>query len=104
MSDVIVYKNRTNVVQVDLGSDISADDFTSEIRQKALVGSPLVATWVVAFLTDGTDGKLVLTLDNSELQDVGVKVGYMDIKRTSGGEPYQVFSPIKVVFQETVTE
>jgi hypothetical protein len=104
MADIVVYKNRTNVISVSLGSDVSGDTFESEIREKALVGSPLIATWDVAFLTDGADGELVLTLDDSAVVDVTVKQGYMDIKRTSGGEPYEVFAPIKVLFKETVTE
>lgn len=103
MDDIVVYKNRTNVLSVSLGSDVSADTFTSEIREKVGVASPLIATWDVAFLTDGTDGELVLTLDDSELVAVTQKAGYMDIKRTSGGEPYEVFPPIKVKLVEVVT-
>ena len=103
MDDIVVYKNRTNVLSVSLGSDISADTFASEIREKAGVASPLIATWDVAFLTDGTDGELVLTIDDSALTAVTQKAGYMDIKRTTGGEPFQVFDPIKVKFVEVVT-
>ncbi len=101
---VLVYKNRTNVLRVSLGIDVSADTFESEIRQKSTVTSTLVATWAVSFLTDGEDGELVLTLDDSELEDVEVKSGYMDIKRVTGGEPLPVFPPIKVSFIDTVTE
>lgn len=103
MADIVVYKNRTNVISVSLGSDVSGDTFASEIREKEVVGSTLIAAWGVAFLTDGTDGELVLTLDNSALSAVAVKQGYMDIKRTSGGEPYEVFPPVKVLFKETIT-
>lgn len=104
MADIVVYKNRTNRLSVSLGTDVSGDSFESEIREKALVASPLIATWDVAFLTDGVDGELVLTLDDSELSAVTQKAGYMDIKRVSGGEPYQVFAPVKVVFKNVVTE
>ena len=103
MSDIIVYKNRTNVISVSLGANVSADTFQSEIREKALVTAPLIAAWTVAFATNGVDGELILTLDNSALAAVVVKTGYMDIKRISGGEPYAVFPPIKVVFKDTVT-
>lgn len=102
--DIVVFKNRTNVMSVSLGTDVSADTFASEIREKASVISPLIATWDVEFATDGTDGELVLTLDNSELEDVTAKSGYMDIKKISGGEPYAVFPPVKVKFQDVVTE
>lgn len=104
MSDILVYKNRRNVVSVSLGTDVSGDTFESEIREKATLDSTLIATWSVSFKTDGTDGELVLTLDDSELDEITVKRGYMDIKRISGGEPYQVFAPVKVVFKDTVTE
>jgi len=103
MAEIVVYKNRTNVISVSLGTDVSSDILTSEIREKELVGSPLIATWDVTFATDGTDGELILTMDDSELVAVTQKQGYMDIKRMSGGEPYEVFAPIKVLFKETVT-
>lgn len=103
MADVEIYKNRTNVVRLDLGIDVSGDTITSEIRAKVGVDSPLLGTWVVSFLTDGTDGKLILTIDDSQLTDISAKNGYMDVKRLSAGEPLQIFDPIKVVFKEVVT-
>lgn len=104
MSDIVVYKNRTNVISVSLGTDVSADTLESQIRERAYVTAPLIAEWVVSFLTDGTDGELLLTLDDSALVDVIVKTGYMDIKRVSNGEPYAIFPPVKVVFKDIVTE
>lgn len=104
MDDIVVYKKRTNVLSVSLGTDVSGDTFESEIREKASVTAPLIATWNVAFKTDGVDGELVLTLDDSEVSDVTQKSGYMDIKKISGGEPYAVFPPVKVKFQDVVTE
>lgn len=104
MSDVIVYKNRRNVISMSLGRDVSDDTFESQIREKARVDAPLIAEWVVSFATDGEDGELLLTLDDSDLSDITQKSGYMDLKRTSGGEPYQVFAPMKVLFKDTVTE
>ena len=104
MNNVVVYKNRTNVVSVGLGIDVSADVITSEIREKANTDSPLIASWVVDFATDGTDGELILTLDDSVTSQVVAKSGFMDFKRTSDGEPYNIFDkPIKVEFKETVT-
>jgi hypothetical protein len=103
MADIIVYKNRRNELAVNLGTDVSADTFASEIREKASTTSPLIATWSVGFKTDGVDGELVLTLDDSALSAIVHKTGYMDIKRISGGEPYAVFPPVKVVFKDVVT-
>jgi len=109
MEDVVVHKNRTNVLQVDLGFDVSLDTITSKIRKRPNIDATLVATWDVAFSTDGTDGLLVFTLDDSVLTDPTldptIRFGYMDIKRVSAGEPLPVFSqPIKVIFKDTVTQ
>lgn len=105
MSALNVFKRRTNVVQVDLGMDVSADTFESEIREGKDNTTTLIATWTIAFLTDGTDGKLVLTLDDSVTSTITQKTGYMDLKRISVGEPLPVFNaPVKVLFKEVVTE
>jgi hypothetical protein len=103
MSDIVVYKNRTNILTVSLGTDVSGDIFESQIREKSANDSLLLATWSVAFATDGIDGELVLTLDDSQLTDITARTGYMDIKRITGGEPFAVFAPVKVVFRDTVT-
>jgi len=104
-NQITVYKNRTNVKQVDLGFDVSGDVITSEIRAGKSVDSDLIATWTVEFVNDGTDGLLTLTIDDSDLTDVTVHRGYMDMKRVSAGEPIGVFTqPIKVRFKDVVTE
>lgn len=102
---VIVHKNRTNTVRVNLGMDVSADTITSEIRSEPDSESPLIATWGVAFVTDGTDGELILTLDDSITSEITANTGFMDLKRISGGEPIPVFDkPLEVTFRGTVTE
>jgi len=102
MSDVIVvYKNRTNKLTVSLGIDVSGDTLTSEIRTQS---GDLIATWTVDFDSDGTDGELVLTLDDADTDAIEYTTGLMDIKRVSGGEPYSVFdNPVEVEFRDTVT-
>jgi len=100
---IIIHKNRTNKVVIDLGIDVSADTITSEIRAEQDHTSQLIATFVVAFESDGTDGRLVLTLDNS-VTGITVDSGYMDLKRVSAGEPLPVLDkPLEVRFQGTVT-
>jgi capsid portal protein len=102
---VIVHKGRTNILQVNLGINVSADTFTSEIRAEPTQESPLLATWVISFVTNGTDGKLKLTLDNVITDQIAANAGYMDLKRTSNGEPLPVFDrPLEVSFRGTVTE
>lgn len=103
-SKVVVYKNRTNRLTVNLGIDVSGDTLTSQIRVDEDHESELIATWVVTFATDGTDGVLLLTLDDTITADISVDTGFMDIKRVSGGEPLAVFDkPLEVSFQGTVT-
>src|SRR5262245_40589893 len=104
-NEVIVHKGRTNVLEVRLGIDVSADTFTSEIRTQPDQASTLIATWTVSFSTDGTDGNLKLVLDGSITGAIDENSGYMDLKRMSGGEPLPVFDkPLEVVFRGTVTE
>lgn len=106
MSDnkVIVHKGRTVTLEVQLGFDISADTFTSEIRAEPSVTSSLIAAWAVSFLTDGHDGKLKLVLDNTITSSITANSGYMDVKRVTGGEPVAVFDePVEVAFRGVVT-
>lgn len=101
---IIVYKNRTNIVTVNLGMNVSADTFSSQIRKTKVAGSTLLATWTVSFQTNGVDGMLLLTLDNSITSAITATTGYMDIKRTTSGEPIAVFSePLEVSFRDTIT-
>lgn len=103
-SAIIVHKNRTNIITVGLGYDVSADTITSEIRAQPEVDSPLLATWTVAFATDGEDGELVLTLDDTVTAQISATSGFMDIKRVTGSEPVPVFDkPLEVIFRGTVT-
>jgi hypothetical protein len=104
-SKVIVHKNRTNILTVSLGFDVSADTITSEIRSEPDIASPLLASWQVSFKTDGTDGELVLRLDDLETSQIKANSGYMDLKRLSGNEPYAVFDQaLEVSFRGSVTE
>jgi hypothetical protein len=101
---VIVHKGRTNIIQVNMGMNVAGNTFTSEIRTEPDVASTLICAWTVAFVTDGSDGLLKLTLDNSITAGVTVDAGYMDLKRVSGGEPLPVFErPLEVTFRGTVT-
>ncbi len=80
MKQIIVHKGRTVVVPVSLGFDVSQDIITSEIRVGKSQTSDLIATWDVSFVTDGADGELVLTLDNSVTEVITQTTGYMDLK------------------------
>ena len=104
-NEVIVHKGRTNILIVKMGIDVSADTFASEIRSEPVVESELLATWTVSFVTTGSDGQLRLTLDDVVTAQIKATSGYMDLKRTTGGEPIPVFDrPLDVIFRGTVTE
>ena len=101
---IVVVKGRTNRVTMGLGFDVSADTLTSQIRAEEASDSFLIATWAITFATDGTDGELVLTLDDSVTALIKHTNGFMDIKRVTAGEPVPVFREvIPVVFRESIT-
>jgi len=100
---VIVYKARTNTLPVNLGMDVSADTFTSEVRVDRDHTSTLLMEWTVTFDTDGTDGKLILSVDDIVTGQILPSSGWMDLKRVTGSEPVQVFDPIEVEFRGSVT-
>lgn len=101
---LIIHKNRTNIVQLSLGMDVSSDTFTSDIKAVVSPTATPLVSFTIAFATDGTDGELVLRIDDSALANVTAKFGYMDLKRLSNGEPLSVFlEPLKVEFQGVVT-
>jgi len=99
---VTMFDNRTNTLLVAVGYDVSGDTLTSEVREAKSYESDIIAEWDVQFVTDGADGELVLTCT---LAEVGKTVGWMDLKRVSGGEATQVWdSPIEVLIKDPVTE
>ena len=101
---IIVHKGRTNIVTVAMGFDVSTDIITSEIRAEPDINSLLIAEWDVTFESDGTDGILVLTMDDVITAQITASGGFMDLKRVSGGEPLPVFErPLEVQFQGSVT-
>ena len=102
--ELIVHRNRTNRVPLGLGYSVAGDTITSQIRtEPGAVGAPL-ATWTVTFVTDGSDGEIVLTLLSSQVSAITQNYGYMDLKRVSGGQPLSVvLEPLRVHFQGVVT-
>lgn len=105
MSDIRVYKNRRNVLRVDMGIDVSGDTITSQIRSKPDLTGAHIADWTVTFETDGTDGIILLTIDDSVASNIQATSGYMDVKRVSAGEPYPGWDkPLEVEIIGVVTE
>lgn len=105
MQELVVQKGRTVVVPVSLGYDVSGDTITSKIRKGRHSESDLIASWTVTFTTDGTDGELTLTLDDSVTATIEETSGFMDMKRLTGGEPVSVFDePLPVKIVDVVTD
>jgi hypothetical protein len=103
MSDdaVLVHKDRTTRITVSLGMDVSDDTITSQIRTKS---GELIVDWTVEYDSDGTDGELILTIDNALTSDITAETGEMDFKRMSAGEPLAIIAkPIEVQFVKAVT-
>ena len=98
---IVVHKGRTNTITVSLGFDVSGDTLTSQIRTPS---GTLIAEWDLVFDGDGSDGELILTLDDSVTADITQSKGLMDIKRIVNAEPVAVFDkPVEVEFREVVT-
>jgi hypothetical protein len=58
----------------------------------------------VSFKTDGSDGWLILTLDDSDSTSITDRIGYMDLKRVTAGEPVSMLDePLQVEFRKVVT-
>lgn len=91
MNEIIIERGRTKVVTVSIGEDVSEETITSQIRVGKSKDSDLIAEWVVTLDTDGTDGEVILTLDNTITAAIEEKKGYMDIKRIVDGEPVSAF-------------
>lgn len=103
-NQVIVHKGRTNIIEIHLGYDASADSWASEIRAEPDLSGTLICPWTVSWVTDGVDGKLKLTILAVTSGAVEVDSGYMDLKRITGGQPVPVFDrPLEVVFRGSVT-
>jgi hypothetical protein len=101
---IVVYKNRTNILPVSFGFDVSGDTFASDIRVDPKPDADLIASWGISFATDGVDGELYLTLDDETCSAITNTRGFMDMKRTSDGVPLPVFAePLEVSFQDAVT-
>lgn len=99
-----IYVGRTNVIAVKFDGDISGETMVSEIRKGRSINSELIATFVPSLQTDGTDGILLLTLDDSVTATIEHTSGWMDVKKILGGEPRNAFDgSIPVVFEGVVT-
>jgi hypothetical protein len=105
MTQVEVHRNRTTVHLVTLGYNVAGIDFRSEIRAGRNPTSRLIATWSIEIVGDGSSGTLRFSLDNGITKEITDNVGFMDIVREEGGEPYSVLdTPLTVCFLDFPTQ
>ena len=103
--ELVIHKGRTNTFDVEFGEDISGRTYTAEVRQGPDQESPLIMSFTTSFDTDGTDGILVLSVDDAVTGTIAETSGYMDIKEVVGGEPLSVSDrPLRVELRATVTQ
>lgn len=107
---VTIQRDRTETVTVQLPSGVGAgyvtagDTFTAQIRATRVPTSTLIATCTVSTASLSASDQLLLTLDNSVTAAITADRGWVDVIRTSGGEPYRVFDePVQVVFVDMPT-
>ncbi len=99
MQQIIVTRGKTVILPVSLSFNVAQDTITSDIRVDTDQTSPIIASWIVSFLNDGTEGELILTLDVSVTTAITQSLGYMDLKRVSSGEVLNLFDePLEVIF------
>lgn len=105
MDQIIVTRHRTTKVQLSLPYDVTGDTISSEIREDDDPESTLLATWDVSLVSaEAGHSELVLTIDSAAANQVEKELGYMDLKRLSGGEPLNVFDGVlEVLFKDPVT-
>lgn len=100
MDNIIIQKGKTVELPVSLGFDVSKDTIVSDLRVDSDPESDLIASWVVSFETNGEDGQLLLTMDQSVTTDISQSAGYMFLDRTSGVPVAILVDPLPVVFNE----
>lgn len=105
MSAIKVYRGRDAELPIDTGIDLSGDVVTSQIRTKPSQEGALLAIWTVDFVTDGSDGKLLLTMSSTLTGQISADGGWMDLKRSGGGVVLPIFDePVPVIIIGSVTE
>lgn len=103
-NEVIVHRNRYNVITVDLGYDVTGETLESEIRSEPSVDAPLVVAWDLT-VNDAATGKLTLVIDTTAAAQIKAASGFMDIKRVSGVEAIPAWDePLEVTFRGAVTK
>lgn len=101
---IYIRVGRHNTVAVRFDGDISTEVLTSEIRKEKSKTSELIATFTPSFATDGTDGILLLTLDQTASDGITFTNGWMDIKKIEDGKSTSAFQhPVPVIFEGVVT-
>lgn len=93
MQKIEVPRGRTVVLDISLGFNVSGSEFLSQIRASKDPAAAVIATWDVSFETDGTNGNLVATMDDSVTSAIVENTGWMTLVKVNGSKHVPVFDP-----------
>jgi len=112
-NEILVYKDCTHVFQATLTSGGSTWDISAvteiTLTVKTEKGDGISAEFTltktggdIAFATDGTDGVINITFDNSETANIDIRNYVYDIRVILSGESYTPLEGVLTV-EDTVT-
>lgn len=90
MTQIHIIRGRSKTIEYVSQRDLSGSSFASHIRTARTPESQLLAEWSISYVTDGTDGKLILHLTAEQTAVITVTSGFMDIKANNTGLPDEV--------------
>lgn len=91
VATLIVAKTKTVIVPISLGFNVVGWVFTADLRATVVATSALIATWIVTFDTDGKDGELIATLQDTITSGLTVGTAYMRLKRIIPSPTLEIF-------------
>lgn len=98
MQKIEVERGKTIILMVSLGFNVSESEFLCQMRQSESPESSLLATWAISFDTDGKDGELLATLDNSISSSIAMSTAWLFLDKVSESPPLPVFpEPLEVM-------
>lgn len=99
MQPIVIQRGNTIEVPVSIGFNVSGETLTSKIYVDDDPLSAVIAEWTVSFITDGSDGELLLTLSYLITEAIVQSSGHMDLRKTSGTPVDLLEQMLEVIFQ-----
>lgn len=103
MQKVEVERGKTVVVGISIGFNVSLFEFLCEMRESEDPASAIITTWDMSFETDGKDGELLASLDDSITSVLVLGAAWLHLYRVSGSTHLPVFGePVEVIILDPV--